>query len=43
MQISDGIAGRDLNVKTMHTIQVLQKALIDGSTRQLKEEVKLTS
>ncbi len=43
MQISDGIAGRDLNVKAMHTIQVLRKSLIDGSKRQLKEEVEVAS
>ena len=30
MQIADGFAGKDSNVKTTHSIQILQKALADG-------------
>jgi Fe-S oxidoreductase len=30
MQIADGFAGKDSKVKTTHSIQILQKALVNG-------------
>ena len=36
MQIADGFAGKDSNVKTTHSIQILQKALANGDVSKEK-------
>jgi hypothetical protein len=30
MQIADGFAGKDSKIKTTHSIQILQKAMVNG-------------
>jgi Fe-S oxidoreductase len=34
MQIADGFAGKDSKVKTTHSIQILQKALVNGGVNR---------
>ncbi|MDR4498693.1 MAG: (Fe-S)-binding protein [Candidatus Scalindua sp.] len=34
MQIADGLAGRNSNIKTTHSIQILQEALKNGETKK---------
>ncbi len=36
MQIADGFAGKDSKIKTTHSIQILQKALVNGGVNKWK-------
>jgi hypothetical protein len=38
MQIADGFAGKDSKIKTTHSIQILQKALVNGGVNKGNEE-----
>jgi glycolate oxidase iron-sulfur subunit len=38
MQIADGFAGKDSKIKTTHSIQILQKALVNGGVNKGDEE-----
>ncbi len=40
MQIADGITGRGLRIKSLHTIQVLQRALVDGKKDEENAEAE---
>jgi hypothetical protein len=36
MQIADGFAGKDSKVKTTHSIQILQKAMVNSGVNKEK-------